>query len=92
MLAQRWRLPPELVIPIKYHELPTAAPQDHVALVRCVSLGNTAHDCLSLADPAPAIARFHARALEWFAFAPAIADELLISISDSLQKAGDLFS
>lgn len=95
MLAQRWRLPPELVVSIKYHELPTAAPQDHAPLVRCVALGNAAHDCLTESGPdeaAGAVARFHSRALDWFGLSAAIADELLISISDAIHKAGDLFS
>ncbi len=51
MLVERWKLPEELSLPVKYHERPSAAPgtfQDHI---RFVGLGNYVHDVLTLEDP-----------------------------------------
>lgn len=66
MLAQRWKFPEELIMPVRYHERPTAAPQGHHELVRLVGLGNLAHDALTDADPGPALKRLYQRADQWF--------------------------
>lgn len=66
MLAQRWKFPAELVIPVRYHERPTAAPQGHHEIVRLVGLGNLAHDALTDADPGPALRKLYQRADQWF--------------------------
>lgn len=52
MLATRWRLPDELVVPIKYHERPTAAPSWCAERVRCIAAGNLVHDVLTDANGA----------------------------------------
>lgn len=66
MLAQRWKFPDELVIPVRYHERPTAAPQGHHELVRLVGLGNMAHDALTDSNPGPALKKLYQRADQWF--------------------------
>lgn len=90
-LAQRWKLPDELILPVRYHECPTAAPHEHAALVRCVGLGNVAHDVLTDADPVPALARFRARAAEWFELDEAVADGLISRIAEGTQQVAPLF-
>lgn len=82
MLAERWRLPDSLIVPIRFHEKPTAAPADHQAAARCVGLGNLAAAALTQRDPGPWVTRFRDRAHEWFAIAPEKADELLGTIKD----------
>lgn len=66
MLAQRWKFPDQLVMPVRYHERPTAAPQGHHELVRLVGLGNLAHDAMTDEDPAPALRKLYERADQWF--------------------------
>lgn len=66
MLAQRWKFPDQLVMPVRYHERPTAAPQGHHELVRLVGLGNLAHDALTNEDPTPALRKLYERADQWF--------------------------
>ncbi|MEM6334155.1 MAG: GGDEF domain-containing protein [Planctomycetota bacterium] len=39
-LAERWKLPPLLVAPIRFHHTPETAPEELVGLVECVALGN----------------------------------------------------
>ncbi len=81
-LAEKWRLPPALVMPIKHHEHPTAAPKGHADIVRCVGLGSLAAAALSREDPTPWVARFFTRAREWFAIEKADAESIL-------RKAGE---
>jgi diguanylate cyclase (GGDEF)-like protein len=91
MLVQRWRLPEELVVPVRYHECPTAAPREHSDIVRCVGLGNAAHDILTDADPGPALRRFHQRAEEWFSLDAAVADDLIRKVADGARQVASLF-
>lgn len=62
MLAHRWRLPDRLVIPIKYHERPTAAPGECAEIARLVALGVLVHDVLTEQDTARALRRLYERA------------------------------
>lgn len=91
MLAERWRLPGELVLPVKYHERPTASPGDHAEIVRCVGLGNMAHDVLTDSEPGPAIARYRAHAKMWFELDEAASDELLARIALASREMSGLF-
>lgn len=91
MLAQRWRLPPELIIPIKYHEQPTAAPEEHADLVRAVGLANIACDVLSSPQSGPNLRRFRARAARWFGFDQPHCDDLLRQITAAAHEVSSLF-
>jgi len=64
MLAARWRFPEELVLPIKYHDRPTAAPASHAAIVRAVGLGAMCYEAITKADDA-SLTRVYACASEW---------------------------
>ncbi|MFN7020136.1 MAG: HDOD domain-containing protein [Phycisphaerales bacterium] len=90
MLASRWRLPDELVMPIKYHERPTAAPLAQQPVCRAVWLGNTACEVLLGADPAGAMRRFHRQCKRWFAIGTAEADEILLAVSAQAREMATL--
>lgn len=91
MLAQRWKLPDILVMPVQYHERPTACPSEHTALVRCVGLGNIAHDVLTDEDPVGALRRLHDKASQWFRLTSDRVDELVRSIDEAVREMGPLF-
>lgn len=77
MLAERWKLPSQIVLPVRYHERPTAAPASCVPLIRCVAIGNIAHDVLTDADPTEATKRYYARAEQWFDLTTEQADDAI---------------
>lgn len=91
MLAERWKLPPDLVLPVKYHERPTAAPKECTDIVRLVGLGNLAHDVLSDADPSPALRRLYQRAEQWFGLTASTVDGLLRHIAEASRDLSRLF-
>lgn len=91
MLCQRWKFPLELVIPVKYHERPTAAPKDCAEIVRAVGLGNYAHDALTDEDPAPALKRFFERCKEWFGLDSDDVEKVLRRIVDGTKEMSQLF-
>jgi diguanylate cyclase (GGDEF)-like protein len=92
MLAQRWRLPDELVLPVRYHERPTAAPRECTDLVRLVGLGNIAHDIYTDQDPTPAMRRFYQKVQEWFGLDSQATDTLLKRIAEGTREMGAMFN
>jgi diguanylate cyclase (GGDEF)-like protein len=90
LLAARWRLPEELVLPVKYHERPTAAPANHVRIVRAVGLGNIAADVLTTPEPTEALRRFYERAQQWFSLTETQADEILKAIGAAAREVAGL--
>jgi diguanylate cyclase (GGDEF)-like protein len=91
LLAQRWKLPEDLIAPVKYHERPTAAPAENAPLVRCVALGNTAHDALTDEYPAEAMRLFYLRGEKWFGFDRGGCEAILRKITESTRQLSGLF-
>lgn len=91
MLAERWKLPDELVLPVKYHERPTAAPANCVQLVQAVGLGNHAHDALTDTEPADALRRLYSKGQEWFGIGPSDMTALLRRIAEATKEMSALF-
>jgi len=91
MMCERWKLPQELIMPVRFHERPTAAPPEHADLVRAVALGNTAHDILTDADPTESFRRFSDRAALWFDIDADACSGLIRRISDGARQVSTLF-
>jgi HD-like signal output (HDOD) protein/GGDEF domain-containing protein len=92
MLCQRWKLPPELVVPVKFHERPTAAPRPHVDLVRCVGLGNLLHDATETPDSGPVLQRLMASAQQWFGLDTERMNALIARTVEAAKELADLFT
>jgi two-component system, cell cycle response regulator len=91
MLAQRWKFPDELILPVKYHERPSAGPNQCSAIIRLVGLGNIAHDIFTEADPSPAMRRFYERAQQWFNLDSETCDKLIKRIGEHTKEVSGLF-
>lgn len=91
-LACRWRLPDELTIPIKYHERPTAAPNEHHQIVRAVAIGNHAHDALTDDESAPALKRYFDRCEQWFGLTRSQSEEAFDRFAAGIKELSGLFS
>ncbi len=90
MLAERWKLPTTLMLPIKYHERPTAAPSEHLDIVRAVGLGNLAADVMTSEEPAPALRKYYQRAEQWFGLKEGAADEILTKAGEDTKQVASL--
>jgi len=90
LLADRWKLPEELTMPVKYHERPTAAPAAHLRLVRAVGLGNIAADVLISEDPVEPLRRFYQRCGQWFTFTAATSDDILKKITAATKEISSM--
>lgn len=91
MLAKRWKLPDELVLPIRYHERPTAAPNEHSAIVRLVGLGNMIHDVLTDADPSEALRRYYQKGTDWFKLTSDDCEAALKRAGEATKELSTLF-
>jgi diguanylate cyclase (GGDEF)-like protein len=76
-LATRWKLPSELIMPIRYHERPTAAPPENLRQVQAVALGSIAAEVINSPEPAVALKRFYQRAEQWFGLRNNQADDII---------------
>ena len=91
-LATRWKLPAELTVPIKYHERPTAAPEDHAVISKAVALGNIAHDVVTEEDSTPYLRQFYRKCTQWFEIDEDGADEVLKRFAEATKEMSDLFN
>jgi two-component system cell cycle response regulator len=91
MLAARWKFPDQLIIPVKYHERPSAAPLEHSDLVRAVGLGNLIHDVLSNPDPIESLRRLYTSSKHWFDISESRVDEALHRASEASREMASLF-
>lgn len=92
MLAERWKLPKELVIPVRYHERPTAAPAEMTDLVRCVGLANFVHDSMTSSEPGPLLQRVYERGEQWFGLDSSAMDAVVRRVADGAKELSRLFS
>ncbi|MBU6413279.1 MAG: GGDEF domain-containing protein [Planctomycetes bacterium] len=92
MLAERWKLPRELVLPVKYHERPTAAPMECAELIRCVGVGNIIHDVLTDADPTPSMRKLYDKASYWFNLTPGEIDAAVKRAAAGVKELASLFA
>lgn len=91
MLAERWKLPDELVMPIKYHERPTAAPATYARCARAVGLGNIIHDVLTIDESAAILHRAYTKGKDWFALTSDDMDDLIQRVSQASREMAQLF-
>lgn len=92
MLAAKWKLPPDLAMPIKFHERPSAAPQEYLGICKAVGMGNIAAELLSTKEPAVVLKRMYARAQELCGMTPGEVDELMKSIHQGAKEVAHLLN
>ena len=92
MLAERWRIPSQLVMPIRYHERPTAAPSDNIELVHAVALGLMAHDALNKEESRTVTNRFYDKCSQWLRISSEDATSALRRINEGVAEMADLFN
>ncbi len=92
MMATRWKLPEELIQPVKYHERPSAGPSgDMGLLVKAVGLGNIVADALTSDDSQAIMRRYYKRAKEWFNFTDEQADTIFKEVTSGTKEMAKLF-
>jgi diguanylate cyclase (GGDEF)-like protein len=92
MLATRWKLPPLLALPIKYHERPSAAPQECLEICKAVGLGNVAADLLGSSEPGVVLKRLYTKSQELGGLSPADVDAAMKSVQMGVKEVAHLLN
>ena len=92
MLCEKWKLPHEIVIPVRYHDRATACPQEYSQIARCIAMGNMIHTVLESDDPTESLRQAYQRGGSWLGLSEAKVDELLKNTGESAKELGSLFS
>lgn len=92
MLAERWRLPAQLVIPVRYHDRPTAAPSDQAEICRCVGLANVVHDALTDAEPRVSLRKMYEQGEQWLGLDHEAMDQVLKRCTEGTRELARLFN
>lgn len=92
MLAQRWKLPAALAIPIKFHERPSAAPSDVIDICKAVGLGNIAAELLTTSEPGVVLKRLYTKALELGGLQAGQVDDIMKSVQQGAKEVAHLLN
>jgi len=90
-LAERWNLPPLLIAPIRYHEIPAKAPQEVAKIVQCVAVGNRVADVFMENLEGKPLDAYYRMVHDWFALTPDRAEPLLKEIHRDTVEMRRLF-
>ncbi len=90
-LAEKWRLPPELVSCIRYHHSAKDIPNEHEEIVRIVVLAGHLAEALSSDEPQSHVAEANAVAKEWFGIDKEQVGTILEAIDTGAQELARSF-
>jgi len=92
MLCENWKMPHEIVIPVRYHDRPTACPQEYGQIARCVALGNMVQAVLAAETPTEALRRLYVKGGSWLGLSETQIDEIVTNSGEATKELGSLFS
>lgn len=90
-LADNWKLPPILTMPIRFHEQPQNAPEEMLQLIRCVTIGNRVADVFMLEEAGPSLEMFYSLMQDWFELSREQSEPLLSAIHRNTVEMRSLF-
>ncbi|MCC5823531.1 MAG: HDOD domain-containing protein [Phycisphaerales bacterium] len=90
-LAESWHLPPDLVVPVKFHDRPTACPTEYSMTARCVAVGNLVHEVLIAEEPTEALRELYQRAERLLNLNEEGVDRLVREAGEAARELGSLF-
>ncbi|MHA7812517.1 MAG: sensor domain-containing diguanylate cyclase [Phycisphaerales bacterium] len=92
MICEKWKMPYEITIPVRYHDRATACPSDHGQVARCVAMGNLVHDVLGSDEPTEALRIAYRRGASWLGLSESQIDAVIQDAGKSTKELASLFS
>lgn len=89
-LAEKWKLPPQVVECTRRHHKPDASDQPQGGLLRLVSLGADVAAALTLSTARLKLTRFMGRAAEWFGIKKEESEQMLHEVSEGASQLSSL--
>jgi diguanylate cyclase (GGDEF)-like protein len=91
-MCAHWRLPQELVTPIRHHERPQFADQEPLDIVRCVGVANLIAEALIEHERSITLFRqIYSRCESWFNMTGAETDDIFTKATEQTHQLGPLF-
>lgn len=92
MMCERWKMPYEIIIPVRYHDRATACPQEFGQIARCVALGNLVHTLLESDEPTEHLRRAYLKGMSWLGLAEDKIDAIVRDTGNTTKELASLFS
>ena len=92
LICEEWKMPHEIVIPVRYHDRPTACPTEFSQTTRCVAMGNLMHNVMNAEEPTEPLRRAYTMGTRWLGLKENEIDELIKSTVASTKDLANLFS
>ncbi|MCR9076378.1 MAG: HDOD domain-containing protein [bacterium] len=92
MLCEKWKMPYEITIPVRYHDRATACPTEYGQVARCVAIGNLIHDVLGAEDPTESLRIAYRKGMSWLGLTESQIDQVIKETGASTKELASLFS
>tara|TARA_E500000318_G_scaffold14854_3_gene14726 strand:+ start:6218 stop:7729 length:1512 start_codon:yes stop_codon:yes gene_type:complete len=92
MICEKWKMPYEITIPVRYHDRATACPSDQGQIARCVAMGNLIHRVLVSEDPTENLRLAYRKGMRWLGLSEAQVDQVIKDTGGSTKELANLFS
>lgn len=92
MICERWKMPYEIIIPVRYHDRATACPMEYGQIARCVGLGNMVHTLLESDDPTEHLRRVYQKGMAWMGLDESQVDQIIKDTGSSTRELASMFS
>jgi diguanylate cyclase (GGDEF)-like protein len=92
MICEKWKMPYEITIPVRYHDRPTACPVDQGQIARCIALGNLIGEVLNAENPTEKLRLAYRNGMRWLGMNESQVDQVIKETGVSTKELATLFS
>jgi len=85
-IAEKWKLPAEIAVPINYHGRPTACPSEYSRVARCIAMGNLIHGVLTSENPTDALRTAYGRGQTWLDLNDTEIDDIIVQTGEAAKE------
>lgn len=85
-IAEKWKMPAEIAVPINYHERPTACPSEYSKVARSIALGNLIHAVLCSDNPTEDLRTVYSRGQTWLDLSETELDAIIVETGDAAKE------
>lgn len=90
-LAQKWKLPSEIIDAIRFHHTPESATTGDIEMIRAVALGTQVAEALSVENPAASMRKIEREVQNWFPGQKFDIQTLFESVNEAAKELSTLF-
>jgi len=85
-IAEQWKLPSEITVPINFHERPTACPSEYSKIARSIALGNIIHSVLISENPTNGLRNAYSKGQTWLDLSETEIDQIILETGNASKE------